>query len=78
MQRDLSKKVNAQNLQSSVQRSGHLEFLVQDGNEHIDAHRDPDWSLHCVGRSAEKVFDAQVLFDPAEEPSKANRRRNRR
>ena len=71
MQRDLFKRVNAQNLQSSVQRSGQLEFLVQDGNEHIDAHRDPDLSLHCVGRSTEEVFDAQVLFDPAEEPSKA-------
>ena len=71
MQRDLFKRVNAQNLQSSVQRSGQLEFLVQDGNEQIDAHRDPDLSLHCVGRSTEEVFDAQVLFDPAEEPSKA-------
>ena len=63
MQRDLFKRVNAQNLQSSVQRSGQLEFLVQDGNERINAHR--------VGQSAEEVFDAQVLFDPAEEPSKA-------
>ena len=71
MQKDLSKRVNTQNLQSSVQRSGQLEFLVQDGNEHIDAHSDPDLSLHCVGRNAEEVFDAQVLFDPAKEASKA-------
>ena len=27
--------------------------------------------LHRVGRGAEEVFDAQVLFDPAAEPSKA-------
>ena len=71
MQRDFFKRVNAQNLQSSVQRSGQLEFLVQDGNEHVNADCDPHLGLHCVGRSAEEVFDAQVLFDPAEEPSKA-------
>jgi len=67
MQRDLFKRVNAQNLQSSVQRSGQFEFLVQDGNEHVNADCDPDLGLHRVGRSAEEVFDAQVLFDPAEE-----------
>ena len=65
------KRVNFQNRQSSVQRFGQLEFLVQNGKEHVSADCDPDLSLHRGGRSAEEVFDAHVLFDPAEEPSKA-------
>ena len=62
--------MNAQNLQSSGQRSRHFKFLVQDGNEHVNAHRDPGFGLHRVGRGAEEVLDAQVLFDPAEEPAR--------
>jgi len=67
MQRDLFKRVNAQNLQSSVQGSGQLEFLVQDGNAPVNADFDPHLGLHRVGRSAEEVFDAQVPFGRAEE-----------
>ena len=43
---------------------------MQDGNEHVNAHRDPGFGLHRVGRGAEEVLDAQVLFDPAEEPAR--------
>ena len=71
MQRDPSKRVNAQNLESSVKRSRHFKFLVQDGNERVSAHRDPDLGLHRIGRDAEELLDAQVLFDIANEPSKA-------
>lgn len=58
MQSDRSKKMNAQNLQISVQCSRQCEFLVQDGNDHVDAHRDPGLSVYCVRRGAEGLFDA--------------------
>jgi hypothetical protein len=35
--------------------------------EHINGHGDPDLGLDAAVRSAEKVFDAQMLFDPFEE-----------
>jgi hypothetical protein len=71
MQRDLFQRAHAQNQQSFLQRSWHFDILVQDGNEHVNAHRNPNLGLHRVGRYAEDVFDAQVLLDPAEETSMA-------
>lgn len=61
------KRVNTQNLHSSVQRSRQFESLVQDGDEQIHRHRDPHLRLHRVGRRAVEVLDAKVLFDPPEE-----------
>ena len=61
MQRDLLKKENAQNLRCSVRGSGQFEFFVKDGNKRVNADWDLHLGLHRVGRSAEEVFDAQVL-----------------
>ena len=39
---------------------------MQNSDELVNADGDPRLGLHCVGRSVEEVFDAEVLFDPAE------------
>ena len=41
--------------------------LIETGHHQVDADCDPDLSSHRVLGSAEKCFDAQVLFDPLEE-----------
>lgn len=46
---------------------GQTQFLADDCHQCVDAHGDPDLSLHRVGRFAEEAQDAQVLFDPLEE-----------
>ena len=43
------------------------EFLLDDGDEHVNADRDPHLSLHRVVARPVKGFDMQVLFDPFEE-----------
>src|SRR5258708_40202289 len=67
--------MNTQKLQSSVQMSRQVELLVQDGNHQINRHGNPNLGFHRVGTVSEKVFDAQVTFDPAKEefnlPSRA-------
>src|ERR1039457_3053216 len=67
MQRYFLKRVNAQKLQSSVQGAGQSELLVQDGHQQVSRNRNPDLRLHRVGTVPEKMFDAQVSLDPAEE-----------
>ena len=44
-----------------------MKLLFNDGNQHVGADGRPDLSLHGVLACAEKVLDAQVLFDPLEE-----------
>jgi hypothetical protein len=78
MQRYLSKRVNAQHPPSFVQQSRQYKFLVRDGNEHVNAHRDRALALYRGRQGTEDALDAQVLLDPAEKPIKANRRRKRR
>ena len=67
MQSHFLKRVNAQKLQSSVQSSRQAKFLVNDGDHKVNAHRDPDLSLHRIGACPVVMLDAQVAFDPAEE-----------
>ena len=67
MQRHFLKRVNTQELQSSVQVSGQVELLVEDGDDQIYGYRDPDLSFHRVGAGSQKVFDAHVTLDPTEE-----------
>ena len=44
-----------------------MKFLFHDGDQDVDAERDPDLGFHGVVAGAVKRFDAQVLLDPAEE-----------
>ena len=67
MQRRFLERMNTQKLQSSVQGARQGELLVEDGDHQADRHGNPDLRLHGVGTGAEKVLDAQVSLDPAEE-----------
>ena len=49
MERDFFKRVNAEKLQSSVQCSGQLHLLMNDGDREADTDSDPDLSLHGIG-----------------------------
>ena len=64
MQRNLLKRVNAQNLQSSVEASRQFEFLVPDRFEQIGRHRDPDLRFHSIRTRAEVMLEAKVSLDP--------------
>lgn len=59
--------MNAQKLQSSVERAGQIELLVEDCDYQVGGHGNPDLRLHRVGTCAVVMFDAQMSFDPAEE-----------
>ena len=48
MQSNLLERVNAQNLQSSVQASGQFQLLVQDGHQQICRHGDPNLRFHRI------------------------------
>jgi|GEM_PF-3268320 len=67
MHRCFFKRVNTQKLQSSVQGSRQVQFLVNDGHHQVNAHRDPDLCLHRIGARSIVMLDAQMAFDPAEE-----------
>ncbi len=67
MDRHFLKRMNAQKLQSSVQGSRQVQFLVNDSHHQINAQRDPDLSLHRIGARPIVMLDAQMAFDPAEE-----------
>ncbi len=41
--------------------------LADNGDEHIDAHGNPNLSLHSILGGAKEAFDTQVLLDPFEE-----------
>ena len=43
------------------------ESFASDGDEHIDAHGDPDLGLHGVLAGAIERLDSQVLLNPLEE-----------
>lgn len=59
--------MNAQKLQSSVERAGQLELLVEDCDYQVGGHGNPDLRLHRGGPCAVVMLDAQMSFDPAEE-----------
>src|ERR671924_2378976 len=67
MERHFLERVNAQNLQSSVQSSRQVEFLVEDCHYDVDGYRDPDLRLHRIRAVAVEVLDSQMLLDPSEE-----------
>ena len=84
MQRHFFKRMNTQKLQSSVQCSGQVQLLVQDGDHQVNRDGNPDLGLHRVGTRSVVVFDAEGSFDPAKEqldapsPSVNQRHRQRR
>ena len=67
MERCFLKRMNAQKLQSSVQRSRQFQLLVRDGHQQVNRHRNPDLGLHRVGTGPVIMLDAQVSFDPPKE-----------
>ena len=44
-----------------------MQFLFDDGDQHIGRHRAPDLRLHRVLAGAQEFLDAQMLLDPLEE-----------
>ena len=44
-----------------------MEAFLEDGDEDVDAHGDPNLGLHGILRGAVERLDAQVLLDPFEE-----------
>jgi hypothetical protein len=48
MQSNLLERMNAQNLQSSVEASEQFQFLLQDGYQQICRHSDPNLSFYHV------------------------------
>ena len=43
-----------------------MKFFFNNGDEHVGGHGAPDLRLDCVLAVAQKLLDAQVLFDPFE------------
>src|SRR3990170_3669145 len=66
-QRDFLEQGEAEDLQNVVQAPFDPQFLFDDGDEHVDADRDPDLRLHGVVGRAVESFDSQMLLDPFEE-----------
>ena len=61
------KRVNTQKLQSSVQGSRQVQFLVIGGHHQVNADRDPDLCLHRIGARPIVMLDAQMAVDPTDE-----------
>ena len=66
MQSNLLERMNAQNLQSSVEASGQLQLLVQDGHQQVCRHSYPNLRFHCVEARPIVVLDPQIALDPFE------------
>ena len=56
---------------------GQLRALLDDGDQHVGRHRDPDLRLDRVLAGAEERLDAQVLLDPLKKSSTCQRQRYR-
>ena len=67
MHRNFLKKCDAENLQDFGQTAVDSQFLLHEGNQHVDAQSNPDLRLDGVDRRAVEGLDSQVLFDPLEE-----------
>src|SRR5689334_18735455 len=67
MNRHFLKRVNTQQLQSSVQGSGQTQLLVSDSHDQINGDGNPDLCLHRVGARSIVVLDSEMALDPAEE-----------
>jgi len=66
MQSNLLERMNAQNLQRSVEASGQFQLLVQYGYQQICRHSDPNLSFHRVEARSVIVLDPQIALDPFE------------
>jgi len=67
IQRVLLEKGDAQNLRDFAEAPVELQFLLQDGDEHVNADGAPDLGLHRVRGGPVERIDPQVLLDPLEE-----------
>ena len=67
IQGDFFEQGDRQDLEKSVERDLQGEALLDDGDQHVHRHGDPDLRLHRVLGRSEKRLDAQVLLDPLEE-----------
>ena len=45
----------------------HGQSLLEDGDQHINRHDNPDLSFHGILGISVEGLDSQVLFDPFEE-----------
>ncbi len=60
-------RADAGDLQDVAHAALDLQFLLDDGHQHVDAHGNPHLRLHGVDRRAVERLDPQVLLDPLEE-----------
>jgi hypothetical protein len=65
--RDFLEKSQAEDLEDFSEAPIHLEFLLDDGHEHVNADGNPDLRLHRVDAVAIEGFYMQILLDPFEE-----------
>jgi hypothetical protein len=65
--RHFLKEGDRQNLWQSVKRHSQIEALLDDGDQHINRHRDPDLGFDGILGCAVETFDPKILFDPFEE-----------
>ena len=54
--------MDTDDVQNGVQAAGQAPFLLQKGDEQIDAQGNPNLRLHGVARFTKTFLDAQVLF----------------
>jgi len=54
-------------LHQCVERGVQLQPLPNDGDQHVDRHRDPDLRLHRVFGGSVELLDTEMLLDPFEE-----------
>ncbi len=66
MQSNLLERVNAQNLESSMEASGHFQFLLQDRHQQVCRHCCPDLGFHRIRACSIVTLDPEIPLDPLE------------
>ena len=59
MERCFLKWVNAQKLQSAVQRSRQFQLFVRDGHQQVNRHGNPDLRLYRIGAASVIMLDGR-------------------
>ena len=57
----------SENLQNCVEALWQRQLFLQDGHHQISTEGGPDLGEHGVAAGADKIFDAQMSFNPLEE-----------
>ena len=63
---DFFEKGDAENLQDLADGAVDVEFLLEDGNEQVNADGNPDLGLDRVLRGSIEGLNGKILFDPFE------------